>query len=157
MHAVDSDHFVSIKQAHKRQERVVVYYLHKAIIISRDTICLFSVIYCHHCGMNRCRACLHVSLRAHAAEMSRYWYATDIICTNFNGLQTCTRYARPICQYIETWFYHKILTCLWYMREYKDYFLIRVYIITAFNLAVSLYVYLCIVYIHTLTNNFILQ
>jgi len=35
------------------------------------------------------------------------------------------------------------------MREYKDYFLIRVYIITAFNLAVSLYVYLCIVYTHT--------
>lgn len=123
---------------------VVVYYLHKTIIISRGTICLFFVIYCHHCGMNRCRACLHVSSRAHAAETSRYWCATDIICTNFNRLQTCTRYARPICRYIETRFYHKVLIRLWYMRECSDYFLISVYIIIAFNLAVGIYACTCV-------------
>lgn len=115
--------------AHERRGPVVVYYFRKAIIISRDAICLFFFFFRNLLSSMRHEPLSSVLSRifacAHAAEASRYWCATDIICTNFNGLQTCTQYARPICRYIETRFRCEILMRSWYMPEHSDYFLIR--------------------------------
>lgn len=77
--------------AHERRELMVVYYFHKAIIISRDAICLFFVIYCHQCGMNRCRACFHVSSRAH---MRLKWADIDTRPTLFARTLTDCKRAR---------------------------------------------------------------
>lgn len=117
--------------------RVYYYYFYKTIIISRLAICLFFVIYCHHCSTNRCRTFLYVSSRAHEAETSRYWCATDIICTNFKGLQTRTRYARPICRYIEIRFYREVLMRL-YMWIQRLFFNYSAQIIIAFNPGVKM-------------------